>query len=86
MGEINLKPCMSCGGQGTVKHKHWCVDMQMDDDHDKYWCECTACGARSKEIYVTNARYRNTCEAELKEAENRAVEAWNKRSGQEAVE
>lgn len=74
-----LKKCPFCGGKAEKKNKNYCADMQFDDDHDFFWCECKECGAKGKVIHVKNARYRDTCKQELESAEKQAIEAWNRR-------
>lgn len=77
--EAELKLCSFCGGEAETKSRNYCVDMQFDDDHDEFWCECKECGARGKIIHIRNARYKKTCKEELKLAEEQSIRAWNRR-------
>lgn len=83
MSEIKLKPCPFCGGCACARHNHTCLDIQMFDDRDEYWCECLNCGARSKTLAVINARYRKTCHSELQQIRHKAIEEWNRREGEQ---
>lgn len=65
-----LKPCPFCGGKAEIK------DTVMGYVRDSViWPECQKCGCRLPKIYV-KASY---C------ANDKAVEAWNRRANNETV-
>lgn len=78
--KVSLIPCPFCGGESELCNRHYCNDMQFDDDHDEFYGRCKECGATGKTVEVLNARYLKNSKEKLEQAEKEAAAYWNRRT------
>lgn len=76
MGEIKLKPCPFCGGRAKLKHGY---PYRQIKGMRQAVVQCKSCGCRT----IT---YRQLPYQSWTEVDDEAVNAWNKRAGEDGVE